>query len=72
MDRVKFYSTTDLGSGYQLQKAENILESYNDTKEYNITKLIEFYNITKYIDNKIFLKKWDDTYIDNVKKSVSK
>lgn len=68
MDRVKFYSTTDLGNGYQLQKAENILESYNDTKEYNITKLIEFYNITKYIDNKIFLKKWDDTYIDNVKK----
>ena len=72
MDRVKFYSTTDLGNGYQLQKAENILESYNDTKEYNITELIEFYNITKYIDNKIFLKKWDDTYIDNVKKSVSK
>lgn len=72
MDRVKFYSTTDLGNVYQLQKAENILESYNDTKEYNITELIEFYNITKYIDNKIFLKKWDDTYIDNVKKSVSK
>ena len=68
MDRVKFYSTTDLGNGYQLQKAENILESYNDTKEYNLTELIEFYNITKYIDNKIFLKKWDDTYIDNVKK----
>ena len=68
MDGVKFYSTKDLGSGYQLQKAEKIIESYNDTKEYNITELIEFYNITKYIDNKVFLKKWDNTYIDNVKK----
>lgn len=67
MNRVKFYSTTDLGSGFQLQNAESIIDAYNDKKEYNITELIEFYNITKYIDNRIFLKKWDDAYIDNVK-----
>lgn len=60
MDKVKFYSTTDWGCGYQLQKSESIIESYNDSNEYNITDLIEFYNITKYIDNKVFLKKWDD------------
>lgn len=69
MDKVKFYSITDLGSGYELQKAENIIESYNDSKEYNITELIELYNITKYIDNKMFLKKWDDVYIENIKKT---
>lgn len=69
MDKVKFYSITDLGSGYELQKAESIIESYNDSKEYNITELIELYNITKYIDNKMFLKKWDDIYIENVKKT---
>lgn len=72
MDKVKFYSITDWGCGYQLQKAESIIEFYNDSKEYNITDLIEFYNITKYIDNKVFLKKWDDLYIDNAKKFASK
>lgn len=69
MDKVKFYSITNLGIGYQLKKAEGIIESYNKSKEYNITKLIELYNITKYIDNKMFLKKWDDVYIENVKKT---
>ena len=72
MDKVKFYSITDLGSGYELQKAENIIESYNDSKEYNITEFIELYNITKYIDNKMFLKKWDDVYIENIKKTCKK
>ena len=69
MDKVKFYSITDLGSVYELQKAESIIESYNDSKKYNITELIELYNITKYIDNKMFLKRWDDVYIENVKKT---
>lgn len=69
MDKVKFYSITNLGIGYQLKKAEGIIESYNKSKEYNITELIELYNITKYIDNKMFLKKWDDVYIENVKKT---
>ena len=64
MDKVKFYSITDLGSVYELQKAESIIESYNDSKKYNITELIELYNITKYIDNKMFLKRWDDVYIE--------
>ena len=66
MNRVKFYSTTDLGCGYQLEKAEDVIKSFDSNKEYNITDLIEFYNVTKYIDNKVFLKKWDDFYIDNV------
>ncbi len=69
MDKVKFYSITNLGIGYQSKKAEGIIESYNKSKEYNITELIELYNITKYIDNKMFLKKWDDVYIENVKKT---
>ena len=69
MDKVKFYSITNLGIGYQLKKAEGIIESYNKSKEYNITELIELYNITKYIDNKMFLKKWDDVYIENIKKT---
>ena len=36
MDKVKFYSITNLGIGYQLKKAEGIIESYNKSKEYNI------------------------------------
>ena len=54
-DRVKFFSVTDWGSGFQIEKAEIVLKNFDDKKEYNVIDLIEFYNITQYIDNKMYL-----------------
>lgn len=71
MDRIKFYSKTDLLCGDQLQKAEKIIESFDNNKDYNIVELLEFYNISKYIDNKVFLKKWDDNKIKNLQGIVN-
>ena len=57
VEQVKFYSKEDMASGYNLIKAEKIINNFDEQKEYNdINELIEFYNITKYIDNGVFLK----------------
>lgn len=68
MEQVKFYSKGDMASGYNLTKAENIINSFDDSKEYNdINELIVFYNITKYVDEEVFLKSWDESYIIKAK-----
>ncbi len=73
MHRVKFYSTTDLMCGYQLSRAENIMNSYDlDKVHYNINEIIEFYNICKYIDEEIFLKSWLAEDIANFKVIIKK
>ena len=42
MEQVKFYSKEDMASGYNLTKAENIIDSFDGQKEYNeINELIE-------------------------------
>ena len=68
-NRVKYYSKSDLSTGWNLKKIEEIIENYDETKEeYDINGIIEFYNITKFLDNKLYLKNWDEGYINNLKK----
>lgn len=68
---VKFYSVGDWASGYELKKAEEILDKYN--KNYyltsnNVNDFIEIYNIQKYFDNGIYLNEWSE---ENIKKYKS-
>lgn len=73
MEQVKFYSKEDMASGYNLIKAEKIINNFDEQKEYNdINELIEFYNITKYIDNGVFFKSWDEEYIQKAKDTSKK
>ena len=67
MERVKFYSVDDWAGGYQLQKAEKIINYFDTNKKYTIEEVLELYNITKYIDNNLFLKNWNADYIEKVK-----
>lgn len=67
MDRIKFYSVNDLSVGYQLQKAEKIIDNFDPNKRYTIEEVLELYNITKYTDNNLFLQKWNGDYITKVK-----
>lgn len=60
---VKFYSPSDLSSGYNLELAEKILESYRDDYEYNINQILEFYNIQLFFNYKCYLTKWNDKKI---------
>jgi len=59
--RVKFYSREDMAGGYQLSKAESILNGFNLDSDFNLIDLIEFYNIKLYCDNNLFLSTWDET-----------
>lgn len=67
MDRIKFYSVNDWASVYQLQKAEKHINDFDKNKEYTIEEVLELYNITKYIDNNLFLKNWNTVYIEKAK-----
>ena len=71
MERVKFYSASDLGCGYNLEKLYEVLKKYDITKEdYNINDIIEFFNITMYIENECFLIKWTKDEIDKIKSQL--
>lgn len=70
MSRIKFYSVNDLMAGYQLQKAEKIINDFDKNKKYTMEEVLELYNITKYIDNNLFLKKWDTVYIEKIKNVI--
>jgi len=72
VERVKFYSVSDLGGGHQLKKAEKIIKEFDEKEEYGIVDILEFYNITKYIDNDVYLAHWDDKFKEQVKVICSK
>ncbi|MCI2046889.1 MAG: hypothetical protein LKJ90_04145 [Faecalibacterium sp.] len=59
---VKFYSEEDLSCGYNLEKAENVLSTIdiNDRKQYHINEILELYNIYKFCNADVRLKRWDD------------
>ena len=66
MDKdVKFFSKNDWQCGNNLVLAENVLNSFDSSKEYNdINEILEFYNIQKYLDNKCYLTKCNEETIN--------
>ena len=73
MERVKFYSKSDLGCAYNLEKLYKIINDYDEKKmDYDINDILEFYNIILYVDNECYLKKWTDVEIENMKNICKK
>ena len=70
MDRIKYYSPSDWSGGYNLEKAEQVILNFDNDKEYDINDILEFFNIYKYFDNKVYLTKWDNDYIQKLKDIV--
>ena len=66
--RVVFYSNTDMSAWWNLQNAQKILDNIDFNQEFSINDYLEFYNITKYFDNEIFLNKYTkdekENYVD--------
>ncbi len=70
MHRLKFYSLNDMSIGYNLNKLVEIVSNFEDTKQdYTINEIIEFYNITIFIDNNLFLTKWSEEEVTLIKDS---
>lgn len=73
MSRIKYYSSSDLSTGHNLIKCEELLNQFDEEKEYNdINDVLELYNITLFFDNELKLLKWSDVEYDNYKKLSGK
>lgn len=60
--RVKYYSADDMSCGLHLERAEKVIEQYNNETAYvDINQMIEFYNIKSFFEKGIF-------YVDGVRK----
>lgn len=65
-ERAKFYSIDDLGNNLELTRAEEILDAYDEGKEFeDINDIIELYNVKLFLDNHLALKKWTEEQIAN-------
>ncbi|WP_419871523.1 hypothetical protein [Candidatus Pristimantibacillus sp. PTI5] len=59
MEKVKFYSITDMSNSSNLRNCENLIKENEAGKEaQDINDVIELYNVKKYFDKKIFLSDW--------------
>ena len=58
--RVVFYSKSDISAWVHLQKSQEILDAIDLNANFELNDYLEFYNIKKYFDNDIFLKKWSE------------
>lgn len=70
LNRVIFYSEDDMTAGYQMSKCEHILKNNEEIITEDINNIIELYNIKKFIDKELYLKKWTQNDIKNFKKKV--
>lgn len=65
-ERAKFYSIDDLGNNLELTRAEEILDAYDEGKEFeDINDIIELYNVKLFLDNHLALKKWTEEHSPN-------
>jgi hypothetical protein len=60
---AKFYSKSDLSIGWNLEKAEKIINVFDETNTgYTINNILEMYNICLLIDSKVMLRSWSEEY----------
>lgn len=69
-NRVVFYSKEDMLAGHYLTKSEHILERNFTELPTDINDLLELYNIKKYFDHEMYLKKWSESDIEKYKQRV--
>lgn len=70
---IKFYSKSDLSSGYYLRKVQTILDDFDEDayiKSDDINSIIELYNIQQFFDNEILLNDWTEENIEKYKNIV--
>jgi len=65
MERVKYFSNTDISTGYNLRNPEKILNDFDDSKQYSVNEILEFYNIILLLKkNKLSLTSWNELGIN--------
>lgn len=65
-DRIKFFSKEDMSKTWHLERIDDSLQYLNSLDELSLNDVIEYYNISKFIDNNCFLPNWDDNKIQKL------
>jgi hypothetical protein len=71
LNRVSFYSVEDIAGGHELSKAEDILRNKTEPNYSDINDVLELYNIKKYLDNELYLKRWTQEDIIGFKQKAT-
>ncbi len=72
LNRVLFYPAEDMAGGDELSKGEKILRAEIKSSYSDVNEVIELYNIKKYFDNELYLKRWTQEEIEDFKQKAKK
>ena len=70
---VKYYSDYDMSIGWYLEKAEKVINSFDENSSHDdINYILELYNISLLFDSQGRLNTWNDVYYCDLKSKVNK
>ena len=70
---VKYYGKNDMSIGWYLEKAEKVINSFNENNGHDdINYILELYNVSLLFDSQERLKTWEDVYYSDLKSKVNK
>ena len=70
---VKYYSDYDMSIGWYLEKAEKVINSFDENSSHDdINYILELYNISLLFDSQGRLNIWEDGYYSDLKSKVNK
>jgi hypothetical protein len=72
MERVKFFSASDMGCGIYLQSAEFVMDKFDENITItDVNDVLELYNIKQFFDHNVYLTTWAESDITRYKGIVS-
>lgn len=70
---VKYYSDYDMSIGWYLEKAEKVINSFDENSSHDdINYILELYNISLLFDSQGRLNAWNDVYYCDLKSKVNR
>ncbi|MFB8537862.1 hypothetical protein [Enterococcus thailandicus] len=72
MERVKFYSSSDLSIGYHFDRLRELIESIGELELNNLLDALEAYNVLKFIRNGIYPIDISNNQVKKVKGRINK
>lgn len=70
---VKYYGKNDMSIGWYLEKAEKVINSFDENNSHDdINSILELYNISLLFDSQERLNTWNDVYYCDLKLKVNR